>query len=437
MDLTSVLSEADPVEQVALAMELVEENKRKFDRMEHAFVPERTALRDTMRVGSKAMATIVEDRNDVRRALLLVARIRAELKAKIARLTLLENELLVHFAGLTERQNAAFRALDSGPAVIARVLEFHGLLRSKARQEDANTVDDFIAWCASRGKAIKGRDEVLEGLREGARTYIQSLEPATEDRYVDDEPGSFTEAQDEVGEDLSSDFATLTDTPAEWDKVHSDDAEGGHEMAPAKPDISRFEEPANVPSKTGSSATLAGLGADAKVPKDADVGLSVPAMFWYDLPQWKTGYEVLPQWKQSEELPSYDELFLPPVSTIVDLAKYAQIDDFDPMKLALWDDPADVPSGVMSSNALNPREALAVARKAIERALETSVQNGQDIQATNPQINLLARFWTFAIVARNRPELIMTQWDEGFFVGVRGHHPVLKKIGHFWIKGVL
>ena len=109
IDLTCVLSEADPTEQVALAMELVEENKRKFDRMEHTYVPERTALRDTMRIGSKAMATIIEDRNDARRALLLVARIRAEQEAKIARLTLLENELLVHFAGLTERQNEAIR----------------------------------------------------------------------------------------------------------------------------------------------------------------------------------------------------------------------------------------------------------------------------------------------------------------------------------------
>ncbi|MXO92595.1 hypothetical protein GRI62_03115 [Erythrobacter arachoides] len=112
IDLTKVLSETDPVEQVTLAMEAVEKNKRKFDRMQHAYVPERTALRDTMRIGSKAMAAIIEDRNDARRALLLVSRIRAEQEAKIARLTLIENELLVHFAGLTERQTEAFQALD-------------------------------------------------------------------------------------------------------------------------------------------------------------------------------------------------------------------------------------------------------------------------------------------------------------------------------------
>ena len=166
IDMTSVLSEADPDEQVALAMESVEKNKRKFDRIEHTYVPERTALRDTMRIGSKAMAAIVEDRNYVRRALLLVARIRAEHEAKIARLTLLENELLVHFAGLTERQNAAFRALDLGPALIARVLEFHGLLRSQPSREDAPSVDDFLVWCASRKGAKKDADEVFEALRQ-------------------------------------------------------------------------------------------------------------------------------------------------------------------------------------------------------------------------------------------------------------------------------
>ncbi|KLE31277.1 hypothetical protein AAW00_14040 [Aurantiacibacter luteus] len=390
-----------------------------------------------MRVGSKAMAAIIEDRNDARRALLLVARIRAEQEAKIARLTLIENELLVHFAGLTERQNAAFQALDLGPAVTARVLEFHGLLRSKTGQEDAPTGDDFLEWCASRGKEIKGREEVLAALRQGTATEVQSLGPAKGYRHADDKAGSIEEVPLRGEMDLSSGFARVANSPAQWKEVRSDDAEGGQEMPSSELDKTRTEEPTNAPLSMSLSATIAGFGADAMEPDEADMRRRVPAIFWYDLPQWKTGYEVLPQWKESDELPSYDEVFLPPVSTMVGLAKYAQIDDFDPMKLAQWDDPSDAPSGFLYTSALNPREALAVARKAIHRALETSAPKGQDIQATDPQINLLARFWTFAIVACNRPDLILTQWDEGFFDGVRGHHPVLKKMGHFWIKGVL
>ncbi|GGD55932.1 hypothetical protein GRI62_03125 [Erythrobacter arachoides] len=297
-------------------------------------------------------------------------------------------------------------------------------------------MDEFIAWCASRGKAIKDQEEVLEALRQGISLDIQSLESPVEIRHTD-ASDLIEEAPERVREDQLSGLASMTDFSTEEDAVGSDNAQNRHEMPSSEPDETRFEEPANAPSSMGLSATMAGLGADAKDLDGADMGRRVPSMFWYDLPQWKTGYEVLPQWKHSAELPSYDDVFLPPFSTMVDLAKYAQIDGFDPMKLALWDDPPDGPSGVLNISALNPREALAVARKAIERALQTSVQKGQDVQATNPQINLLARFWTFAIVARNRPELVLTQWPDGFFDGVRGHHPVLKEMGHFWIKGVL
>lgn len=437
IDVTSVLSEADPVEQVALAMELVEKNKRKFDRMEHAYVPERTALRDTMRIGSKAMAAVIEDRNDARRALLLVARIRAEQEAKIARLTLLENELLVHFAGLTERQNAAFRALDLGPALIARVLEFHGLLRSQTGREDALSVDDFLAWCASRKGEKKDADEVLEALRETFLTaeVIASntdeirdnrCDPSTSDEPpIDLEETNFKDPMD------PSETADLDETSPGEDAGNSN-AEAAyiseHTAHSTTPALGQLFSP-DMSAKPAQAQTV-------DVPKQHRESRVKPRI-WIDLDQRTTGYDVITYFQPSDQLSPYDEAFMPPVSTMVALGIYAQIDSFDSTILAPWDEPGISLHHGGSRQMLNRKLALAVARKAIQRAVSEAANAGRVIDLTNDQISMMARFWTFAIVGRNRPELIMSEWPTNFFSGVRGHSPFLEGKSHFWIRGML
>ena len=335
VDLTSVLSEADPVEQVALAMELVEKSKRKFDRMENAYVPERTALRDTMRIGSKAMAAIVKDRDDSCRALLLVARIRAEQEAKIARLTLLENELLVHFAGLTERQNAAFRSLDLGPASIARVLEFHGLLRSQTGQEEAPTVDDFIAWCASRGNEGESVGDVLEALRE---TFLSAevmasgphdLSGSQPNPNTPDEPSMNLEETSHNDPIDPFGTAKLDETSREMDAENA--------RSEAAYTSKKDDYPANPAFSQRLSSDLRSKPAreESDNVSEQDRQDRVKPMFWLDLDQRETGYDVITYFKPSDQLPPYDDSFMPPVSTMVELGIYAQIDNFDPTILTL------------------------------------------------------------------------------------------------------
>lgn len=437
IDMTSVLSEADPDEQVALAMELVEKNKRKFDRMEHAYVPERTAVRDTMRIGSKAMAAIVEDRNYVRRALLLVARIRAEHEAKIARLTLLENELLVHFAGLTERRNAAFQALDLGPAVTARVLEFNELLRSQTDREDAPSVDNFLAWCTSRKGKKKDADEVLEALREtlvtaeGMASNTDELRDNRCDHSTSDEPPFNMEETDYKGPMNPSETADLDDTSPGVDAGNSNP-----KAAYTSEQADCLAAPAHghllSPDMRPKSAQ-----AESDDVSEQDRTCRVKPIMWLDFDQRATGYDVITYFQPSDQLPPYDEAFMPPVSTMVELGTYAQIDNFDPAILALWDTPAIGLNHDGASLMLDRKLALAVARKAIQRALTEAAKAGRVIDLTDDHISMMARFWTFAIVGRNRPELIMSEWPANFFRGVRGHSPFMEGRTHFWVRDMI
>ncbi|MCV0382620.1 MAG: hypothetical protein K5799_04065 [Erythrobacter sp.] len=437
VDLTSVLSERDPVDQVALALELVEKNKRKFDRMEHTYVPERIALRDTMRIGSKAMAAIVEDRDDVRRALLLVARIRAEQEAKIARLTLLEDELLVHFAGLTERQNAAFQALDLGPALIARVLEFHGLLRAQKGHGDAPTVGDFIAWCASRGNKEENAGEVLEALK-GTSLAAEVLASNTHelpenrcDPSTSDEPSVNVEETSYNETIEPSEIVNPGETLREMDAQNSI-SESGY----------KFEQTDCPPYPAGGqclspdlSSNLGRDGSDNVSEQDRQS--RVKPMLWHDLEQQETGYDVITYHKPSDQLPPYDEAFMPPASNMVSLGIYAQIGGFDPTILAPWDNPAIGLNHDGSRMMLDRKLALAVAKKAIKRALTEAANAGRVLDVTDSHISMMARFWTFAVVGRNRPDLIMSEWPADFFSGVQGHCPIMQDKGHFWIRGML
>lgn len=170
LDPTVVLAEPDPAAQVRLALALVDENKRRIDRMAHTFVPERTKVRSTMRVGSEAMKNIVKDRSEVLKTLLMLGKIRASLEAELAQNLLLTNEYLVHLAGLTKREGAAMQATGSGPAALARLLEMHGLLKDMAGASGAKLMDDLTEFLEERGRKrrvdCEVQDAVLERVQE-------------------------------------------------------------------------------------------------------------------------------------------------------------------------------------------------------------------------------------------------------------------------------
>ena len=166
IDLADILSLADPQEQLAKTQSLIDEKKRSVDRLASLLVPERTSLRPTMRIDSKATKDIFGDRDEVLKVLYILGLIRAENAAKDVEIERIQTEFLAHFARLTELQSKAVKAIDLGPAALARVLELYGHLRAIKGPNGANLIDDLCAFLEQRGHGRPVKNQISDALKE-------------------------------------------------------------------------------------------------------------------------------------------------------------------------------------------------------------------------------------------------------------------------------
>ena len=118
-DLADIMMVTDPDERLVLIQSMIEKRARSIDRAAHVLVPERTSLRPSMRIDSKASQAVFADHESTRRTLFALGRIRDEFAQRDAEIMHLEIEYLAHFASLTECETKVVHALDPGPAALA------------------------------------------------------------------------------------------------------------------------------------------------------------------------------------------------------------------------------------------------------------------------------------------------------------------------------
>ena len=168
VDLARLLNVAGPEERLTLIQAMIKEKGRSIDRMAHLLVPERTSLRSAMRIDSKATEDVFADRDHVLQTLFVLCLMREEIAAQDAEIMRIENEYLAHLASLTEHESKAIRALDLGPAALARVLELYGHLKTINGPDAAALVKDLDEFLEQRGHGrpvdLLVRDRLLERL---------------------------------------------------------------------------------------------------------------------------------------------------------------------------------------------------------------------------------------------------------------------------------
>lgn len=174
IDLADILSIADPHEQLAKTQSLIDDKKRSIDRLASLLVPERTSLRPAMRIDSKATEDIFGDRDEVLKVLYILGLIRAENAAKDAEIERIETQFLAHLARLTELQSKAVKAIDLGPAALARVLELYGHLRAIKGPNAANLIDDLYAFLEQRGHGRPVKKQIGDALKEHLETSLNA-----------------------------------------------------------------------------------------------------------------------------------------------------------------------------------------------------------------------------------------------------------------------
>ena len=254
LDLNSILASSDPVEQLFMALALVEQNKGRINRVAHALVPERTSVRDSMRIHSKAMEAIFKDRDDVLGTLHVLGKMKDRIEADLTRLTILENEFLVHLARLNEKQRSAIDAIDPGLTETARLLELHGLLRTLAGPDGAVVVDEFCEFLTTKGHGRPVDPIVKQGLVKRLKTRLVGDQDRTESLSADTifEPSKPTAINEMLGgndptaivpEQVDESVSEITNSADDTTPRAAERAEGEH----AKDGVERRTSPSDEP----------------------------------------------------------------------------------------------------------------------------------------------------------------------------------------------